>query len=110
VLTGICQEAGIDRRLPEILFDTGVMSGTETAARLLQRCLAGISGSRVAVDGIVGPETLACFRSVTASNRSDDLLAAFIRARLEFLDSLPNAAANPGWRARTMSFRTSAER
>ena len=104
-LSGICREAGIDRRLPEILFDIGVMSGTGNAARLLQRGLAGITGDAVVVDGIVGPETLACFRSVTGSNRAEDLLAAIIRSRLAFLDSLPHAAANPGWRRRTLSFR-----
>lgn len=104
-LHGICRAAGIDRRLPEILFDIGVMSGTAAAARLFQGSLAEVTGDRIAVDGILGPETLGCFESAVRAGRAEELLAAVIRSRLAFLERLPNSSANPGWRTRTLSFR-----
>jgi lysozyme family protein len=62
------------------LFDTSVNSGTGQAARILQRTLG------VAIDGHVGPVTIAAAKAVTP-------MVLFVRynaARLEFFASLPN--------------------
>jgi lysozyme family protein len=107
-LAAHCRAAGQGRHLPELVFDIGVMSGTGLAARLLQGALVETTGRPIAVDGILGAETLACFRAALDSGAAETLTGEIISSRLAFLDALPNAAANPGWRSRTLSFVPSA--
>lgn len=84
-------------RLPDwaaiMVFDAAVMSGRPVAARLLQRAVG-----RVAVDGIIGPQTINATNRVSAPRT---VIESYTRMRESFLRSLPHARHNPGWFRRT---------
>lgn len=69
-------------------FDTAINSGPGRAIKLLQGCLG------VAVDGSLGPKTLA---AVNASNQAV-LIQSYCEARLSFLQDLPTwKVFGKGW-------------
>lgn len=66
-------------QIAEELFDTGVNMGTTAAARFLQRALNALNDRSihypdVAVDGIIGPRTLAAYRTYVDIRGDDDVL------------------------------------
>ena len=76
--------AGIDY----FCFDTAINSGPGRAVKLLQSCVGA------AVDGALGPKTLAAVR---AANQAD-LVASYATARLAFLQALPTwGTFGKGW-------------
>lgn len=53
------------------LFDTGVNMGPARAALFLQRAVNALAGSGLAVDGKLGPATLAAVKAYLASRKND---------------------------------------
>lgn len=91
--------------LPEgldyIVFDTAVNSGPGRAVKLLQGCLD------VTQDGALGPKTLQAVRETGPQK----LIAAYAKARLDFLAALPTwDAFGKGWSRRVAEVFTSAEK
>jgi lysozyme family protein len=54
--------------LAEELFDSGVNCGTATAGKWLQTAINALATQNIAVDGVVGPGTLAALRALKPSD------------------------------------------
>lgn len=82
-----------------VVFDYAVNSGTRTAARALQRVLG------VAVDGVIGRQTLAALRRVPP----ETVIEKVCEQRLEFMRSLSNwGVFGVGWQRRVRGIRETA--
>lgn len=82
-----------------IVFDASVNTGNGRSARLLQAALG------VAVDGQIGPVTVAAANAV----RADDLVNALADARQNFYQNLPTFSHfGRGWTARVVAARAAA--
>ncbi len=106
------QAARCDRFAPNIdwlMFDIAVNSGPRGAAKILQRALTA-SGAVVAVDGVIGPKTIAATKLVELIELGKEM----IRERLALYDRI--VAQRPdqsvflqGWRNRTLDLSRAAE-
>lgn len=75
--------------------------GPGAAPKLLQRA-CNACGASLAVDGRVGPKTLAAVHDLEAGGRLGDLLAALTNARLAYYRSRPGwPTYGRGWTARS---------
>ena len=81
--------AGVEAQdLANRVLDEGVWSGPGTAVRLLQRAINGLQSgveSLLAVDGWLGPESLAAINAVA----EDTVVAAYRQERVSYLQALP---------------------
>ena len=91
-----CRADDLVSGLDLCVFDTAVNSGAGRSIKLLQECLG------VAVDGGIGPNTLASARAHCVTPEDTKLLInQFCDKRLEFWKSLPTFARyGNGWSAR----------
>ena len=110
-IPGLMDEAP---QLPEQLFDTGVLHGSDTAGRLLQQSLDEVlgtdlretdeSGDKV-YDGNVGPKTRAAIAQAIREGKIQEVNDRMVDKRIEYMKSLPNFLGNPGWPERAEGFR-----
>ncbi len=100
----LCQTCGTGLSLPEFLFDIAVMSGVRSSAVLLQEELSDSLKIPLAVDGIVGPQTISAFSDMLDRRKYDQCLRSLVASRLRWLEQLSHSDANPGWISRTLSF------
>jgi lysozyme family protein len=83
-----------------LVVDTAVHSGDDAAVRLLQKALGGL-----AVDGILGPATMAAVRGADPSLLYRKMLAERIRFLGEVVTARPaNAVFAHGWATRVAEF------
>jgi len=96
--------AALPEPLRGLVVDTAVHSGVKTAVRLLQKALGG-----PAMDGILGPVTMAAVRGANYSWLYRKVLAERIRYLGEVITVRPaNAVFAKGWMARMAEFVESA--
>ncbi|WP_330925263.1 glycoside hydrolase family 108 protein [Candidatus Sororendozoicomonas aggregata] len=74
-----CQCEQFNAPLGCVVFDTAVNMGCRTAIKLLQESLDALSAKPVAIDGVIGPQTLAAVMITDEDALITDLLAG--RAR-----------------------------
>ena len=110
-IPGLMDEAP---QLPEQLFDTGVLHGSDTAGRLLQQSLDEVLGTDLKItdesgdkvyDGNVGPETRAAIAQAVREGKIQEVNDRMVDKRIEYMKSLPNFLGNPGWPERAEGFR-----
>lgn len=68
-------------------FDPAAMSGPYTAAKWAQRAIAGATGKPLAIDGHIGPVTLAACRAMTRA-QIHTAISLILSYRLAFYSSL----------------------
>jgi lysozyme family protein len=92
--------AALPEPLRGLVVDTAVHSGVKTAVRLLQKAL-GVP----AMDGILGPATMAAVRNTNAAWLYRKMLAERIRYLGEVITARPaNAVFAKGWMERVAEF------
>ena len=77
----------------EQLFDTGVLHGAGTAARIAQLALNEHSGKSIKVDGDVGKETRKAIAAAIRNGRIDAVNNTMVEYRLEAMRELPDFRA-----------------
>ena len=83
-----------DPRIAGAVFDMGVMSNWANVVKLVQKTLGG-----VAIDGIMGPQTLDALNSI---DDIDGFMEDLIAARIGYLSGLPGwSKYGRGWTSRT---------
>lgn len=89
-----------DQQLADNVCDCGVNCGTGTASRMLQRAAAEVSGKTLAIDGKIGPATLALVNQLNA----EVLFNKYNQFRKEYYEGI--ITRNPSqavWRKSWMS-------
>lgn len=85
------RDPGLERfnsaHIQTALYDANVNVGRTQAAKFLQRGLNSVAGNSLAVDGIIGPKTLACANE-TCAGRGLAVACALLEERQKFHDSL----------------------
>ena len=110
-IPGLMDEAP---QLPEQLFDTGVLHGSDTAGRLVQQSLDEVlgtdlretdeSGDKV-YDGNVGPKTRAAIAQAVREGKIQEVNDRMVDKRIEVMRSNPKLSFFPGWIPRAEGFR-----
>ena len=73
---------GLPGRLTEKLFDTAVNMGVSRAAKLLQTAINNMDPTiKLAVDGVIGPQTKGTVAAICLAAREAPLLAAYAKAQ-----------------------------
>jgi len=99
----------LPKTIRTLVFDFAVNSGTSTAVRSLQKVLSDTTGKKIAIDGIIGAQTIALANQVQPKVLFDN----YKNARLQFFNNI--VANNPsqkkflkGWLNRLNSFKYTA--
>ena len=101
-------------QLPEQLFDTGVLHGSDTAGRLVQQSLDEVLGTDLKItdesgdkvyDGNVGPQTRAAIAQAVREGKIQEVNDTMVDKRIEVMRGDPNFLDNPGWLERAEGFR-----
>lgn len=112
------RDPGLDRfnsvHIQTVLYDANVNVGRTQAAKFLQRGLNFVGRAGLAVDGKIGPKTLACANE-TCAGRGQAVAHAFLEFRQNFHDQLVSKSPYPdgrnykpfaaGWRNRVNDLR-----
>lgn len=90
----------------ELLFDIAVMSGPETAIKLLQREVNGFEGAPpLVVDGNLGPKTASAVEDLPEPALRQALVVARISTLIHIVERNPTQLAFlEGWITRTLAF------
>lgn len=89
-----------DQAVAETLVDHTINGGEGGAARIMQQVLRKEFGLNVAIDGDVGPKTVAAINSVNPR----DLFQIFSQYRLEAYKAINNPDWQAGWKKRVFKY------
>lgn len=94
-----------DAELAHLVMDIGVMSGPDTAIRLLQRCLVEHAPIAVIVDGILGPQTLAALWAIDPLSIRTQLVVKRVVALVDLVQhDVSQLEYLEGWVRRALKF------
>jgi lysozyme family protein len=92
-------------RLFELMLDIGVLSGPETAIKMLQHEANEFTTPLLAVDGILGPKTAAAVEALPEAVLRQALVVARIPALVRIVEGDPTQLVFlEGWVTRTLTF------
>jgi lysozyme family protein len=86
------------------VFDMLVLSGPKAVGEIVQNSLNESVGSNLAIDGVMGTQTIETLNSLSKSQLSE-FTDRLINNRLDYLNGLPDSSKYPGWETRTKSYK-----
>ena len=88
-------------RIAHAIFDMGVMSNYSNVGKIVQNTLNETQGTKLAVDGIIGRQTIQALNNIPA-NQVNKFMETLIDNRIEYLRGLSDwNKYGRGWTART---------